>query len=83
MKKKRKKYIKIAAGILIFILFIIAFGYGLQYIDNKTEKTNVSDEDSINDWNVQVARGKIKLNMIIIMILKITFLLEQMLQEMM
>ena len=62
MKKKRKKYIKIAAGILIFILFIIAFGYGLQYIDNKTEKTNVSDEDSINDWNVQVARGKIKLN---------------------
>ncbi|MFR5486162.1 LCP family protein [Eubacterium sp.] len=62
MKKKRKKYIKIVAGILIFILFIIAFGYGLQYIDNKTEKTNVSDEDSINDWNVQVARGKIKLN---------------------
>ena len=60
MKMKRKKYIKIAAGILIFILFIIAFGYGLQYIDNKTEKTNVSDEDSINDWNVQVARRKNK-----------------------
>ena len=86
MKMKRKKYIKIVAGILIFILFIIAFGYGLQYIDNKTEKTNVSDEDSINDWNVQVARGKIKLNK-----KKYDYyhdfenylLMEQMLQEMM
>ncbi|WP_288683934.1 LCP family protein [uncultured Eubacterium sp.] len=62
MKKKRKKYIKIAIGVVAFILLMAVLGYGLQYIDNKTEKANVSDESSINDWNVQVPRGKIKLN---------------------
>ena len=62
MKKKRKKYIKIAVGVVAFILFIAVLGYGLQYVDNKTEKANVSDESSINDWKIQVPRGKIKLN---------------------
>ena len=62
MKKKRKKYIKIAVGVVVFILFIAVLGYGLQYVDNKTEKANVSDESSINDWKIQVPRGKIKLN---------------------
>lgn len=62
MKKKRKRYIKTAVFILGFVLFMAALGYGLQYIDNKSEKANVSDESSINDWNVQVPRGKIKLN---------------------
>ena len=49
MKKKRKKYIKIAVGVVVFILFIAVLGYGLQYVDNKTEKANVSDESSINE----------------------------------
>ena len=62
MKKKRKKYIKIVVGVVAFILFIAVLGYGLQYVDNKTEKANVSDESSINDWKIQVPRGKIKLN---------------------
>ena len=62
MKKKRKKYIKIAVEVVAFILFIAVLGYGLQYVDNKTEKANVSDESSINDWKIQVPRGKIKLN---------------------
>ena len=62
MKKKRKKYIKIVVGVVAFILFIVVLGYGLQYVDNKTEKANVSDESSINDWKIQVPRGKIKLN---------------------
>ena len=60
MKKKRKKYIKIAVEVVAFILFIAVLGYGLQYVD--TEKANVSDESSINDWKIQVPRGKIKLN---------------------
>ena len=47
MKKKRKKYIKIAVEVVAFILFIAVLGYGLQYVDNKTEKANVSDESSI------------------------------------
>ena len=62
MKKKRKKYIKIVVEVVAFILFIAVLGYGLQYVDNKTEKANVSDESSINDWKIQVPRGKIKLN---------------------
>jgi len=62
VKKKRKKYIKIAVEVVAFILFIAVLGYGLQYVDNKTEKANVSDESSINDWKIQVPRGKIKLN---------------------
>mgnify|MGYP000787330125 CR=1 FL=1 len=62
MKKKRKKYIKIVVGVVAFILFIAVLDYGLQYVDNKTEKANVSDESSINDWEIQVPRGKIKLN---------------------
>ena len=37
MKKKRKKYIKIAVEVVAFILFIAVLGYGLQYVDNKTE----------------------------------------------
>ena len=49
-------------GVVAFILFIAVLGYGLQYVDNKTEKANVSDESSINDWKIQVPRGKIKLN---------------------
>ena len=49
-------------GVVVFILFIAVLGYGLQYVDNKTEKANVSDESSINDWKIQVPRGKIKLN---------------------
>ena len=49
-------------GVVVFILFITVLGYGLQYVDNKTEKANVSDESSINDWKIQVPRGKIKLN---------------------
>lgn len=48
--------------VVAFILFIAVLGYGLQYVDNKTEKANVSDESSINDWKIQVPRGKIKLN---------------------
>ena len=48
--------------VVVFILFIAVLGYGLQYVDNKTEKANVSDESSINDWKIQVPRGKIKLN---------------------
>ena len=44
VKKKRKKYIKIVVGVVAFILFIAVLGYGLQYVDNKTEKANVSDE---------------------------------------
>ena len=43
MKKKRKKYIKIVVGVVAFILFIAVLDYGLQYVDNKTEKDNVSD----------------------------------------
>ena len=39
MKKKRKKYIKIAVEVVAFILFIAVLGYGLQYVDNKTENT--------------------------------------------
>ena len=58
MKKKRKKYIKIAMGVVVFILFIAVLGYGLQYVDNKTEKANVSDESSINDWKIQVPRNQ-------------------------
>ena len=46
--------------VVAFILFIAVLGYGLQYVDNKTEKANVSDESSINDWKIQVPRGKIK-----------------------
>ena len=49
-------------GVVAFILFIAVLDYGLQYVDNKTEKANVSDESSINDWKTQVPRGKIKLN---------------------
>ena len=42
VKKKRKKYIKIAVEVVAFILFIAVLGYGLQYVDNKTEKANAT-----------------------------------------
>lgn len=74
MKKKRKKYIKIAVGVVVFILFIAVLGYGLQYVDNKTEKANVSDESSINVGRFRFQEERLNLmeiNTNITMILRI------------